>query len=201
MNMEKDSYHHGMLKEALIAKGLQLLNKDGYEGFSLRKVAALCGVSHAAPYRHFKDKDELVSAITNQVMENFKLYLEEAVIRYPDDPKAQIVNLGKQYVKFMVENPEYLKFFIVNHQFGNPVVIENNAIHHQANGVFEVFTQSAANYLNSLQAKAGDRIVDVLTMWSTVQGIAVLMVYGNLIYSGNYLDLVEKILSEKLKFE
>ena len=58
--MAKDKYHHGTLKEDLINKGLELLNKEGFEGFSLRKVASMCGVSHTAPYKHFKDKYELI---------------------------------------------------------------------------------------------------------------------------------------------
>ncbi len=52
--MASDTYHHGDLKESLIIEGLKLFNEEGADKFSLRKVAALCNVSHSAPYKHFK---------------------------------------------------------------------------------------------------------------------------------------------------
>ena len=52
--MPAQTYHHGDLKTQLIREGLKLLDAEGYQGFTLRKVAKLCGVSQTAPYRHFK---------------------------------------------------------------------------------------------------------------------------------------------------
>ena len=61
-----NTYQHGNLREALVQAGLKLLSEGGVEGLSLRAAAQLAGVSHAAPYRHFKDKDALVAAIAEQ---------------------------------------------------------------------------------------------------------------------------------------
>ena len=58
-----DRYHHGNLRQALIDAGIKIINENGEEALSLRKAAAACDVSHAAPYAHFKDKDELLEAI------------------------------------------------------------------------------------------------------------------------------------------
>ena len=55
-----DSYHHGNLRQALIDAGIKIINEQGEDALSLRKAAALCEVSHAAPYAHFKDKEELI---------------------------------------------------------------------------------------------------------------------------------------------
>ena len=74
-----DSYHHGNLRQALIDAGIKIINENGEENLSLRKVAAACGVSHAAPYAHFKDKDELIEAIKDNVTEKFMEKLVEAV--------------------------------------------------------------------------------------------------------------------------
>ena len=60
--MEKKPYHHGELRKALIENGIEFINKYGEEKLSLRKVAEKCGVSNAAPYAHFKDKDDFVNA-------------------------------------------------------------------------------------------------------------------------------------------
>ena len=61
----EDKYHHGDLKECLIKAGLKLLVEEGVDNFSLRKTAAMCNVSHAAPYKHFKNKEELIKDLLN----------------------------------------------------------------------------------------------------------------------------------------
>lgn len=54
--MHNQNYHHGDLKAALIKEGLKILDREGYQGLSLRKMAKACNVSQTAPYRHFKNK-------------------------------------------------------------------------------------------------------------------------------------------------
>ena len=62
--MKSKTYHHGNLKEALISAGLEILSEKGMEGLSLRNVAKQIGVSHAAPYNHFHDKQALLAAMS-----------------------------------------------------------------------------------------------------------------------------------------
>ena len=64
-----DTYHHGNLREALTEAGIRIINESGEDALSLRKVASACDVSHAAPYAHFKDKDELIEEIKKSVTE------------------------------------------------------------------------------------------------------------------------------------
>ncbi len=104
-----DTYHHGNLRQALIEAGIKIINDIGEDALSLRKVAAACGVSHAAPYAHFKDKTELIDAIKASVTEQFMKELEAAVSAAPDPEKA-IINMGKSYVSFFLKNPDYYKF-------------------------------------------------------------------------------------------
>ena len=66
-----DSYHHGDLRNALVAAGLEILTQDGDKTLSLRKVARRAGVSHAAPYRHFSSKEALLTAIAEADKHNF----------------------------------------------------------------------------------------------------------------------------------
>ena len=85
----------------------------------------MCNVSHAAPYKHFKNKEELIGAISEYVFNNFKSSLKEVTEKYKDDPYERIIELGKQYVWFMVENPDYLKFaFLTKCESG--IIIEEN---------------------------------------------------------------------------
>jgi AcrR family transcriptional regulator len=200
--MVKSQYHHGMLKKELIAKGLQLLNKEGVAEFSLRKVAALCGVSHAAPYKHFKNKEELIDAISQEVVGSFKNTLEEVVGQYSDNPRAQLIELGKAYVRFMVEHPDYLEFLFLSGE-KYPVVIVNGEFQNtdSPDCPFSIFKKCAQNFLDSLDAKIVDRTDDILMLWVFVHGLAVLIAKQSVKYSGDYLDLVAKMINEKLRFE
>ena len=61
----KRRYHHGNLKEVLLASALRLMSEVGPQAFTLREVARRAGVSHNAPYRHFRDKQDLVWAVAD----------------------------------------------------------------------------------------------------------------------------------------
>ena len=112
-----DGYHHGNLRQALIDAGVRIINESGEEGLSLRKVAASCGVTHAAPYAHFKDKDELINAIKVSVNEQFMEELRQAAAGGQDAEKA-LINMGRSYVSFFARNPDYFRFL-----FGNQNIV------------------------------------------------------------------------------
>src|ERR1700755_3363189 len=80
-----DSYQHGDLREALVDAGLKLLIEGGVEDLSLRAAAQLAGVSHAAPYRHYRDKDALVAAIAER---GFRLLTESMRSELAEHPAA-----------------------------------------------------------------------------------------------------------------
>jgi AcrR family transcriptional regulator len=106
-----DSYQHGDLRRALIQAGLKLLAEGGVRDLSLRAAAQLAGVSHAAPYRHFADKDALVAAIAE---EGFRLLTQHmrAEIAARGAGAAFVVRLRASaagYVGFAVEHPGYFR--------------------------------------------------------------------------------------------
>ncbi|MBS4535674.1 TetR/AcrR family transcriptional regulator, partial [Clostridium sp. D2Q-14] len=147
--MDRETYHHGDLKQELIHNGLLLLNKEGIERFSLRKVASMCGVSHNAPYRHFKDKDELINEIVRVVWEKFYISLLDVTKLYTDEPRLQIVEMGKAYVKFMVENPDYLKFMFLSDST-YPIRIEDGKFYGDKDSAFGVFKNSSERYFKEI---------------------------------------------------
>ncbi|BCZ44618.1 TetR family transcriptional regulator [Clostridium gelidum] len=197
--MQTDKYHHGDLRESLINMGLKLFNEEGAEKFSIRKVAAMCNVSHAAPYKHFKSKEELITAISEYVFSNFESSLNEIVEKYKNKPYERIIELGKKYVWFMVENPDYLKF-----AFGgnceSEIVIEENKIRSVEYGSFNIFKNCAVDLLQSLNVKEEEYAQDIIAMWSMVHGLAIMLSNKTFLYKGDYLELVEKILRNNLKF-
>ncbi len=192
--MDKAAYHHGDLKKALIDNGLLLLNKEGIEGFSLRKVASMCGVSHTAPYKHFKDKDELIGEIIDEIWNQFYVVLRKAIELYPEQPELQVVEMGKEYVNFMVENPEYLKLLFLSDSTSYLVRIEEDRLNAYKNSAFKVFKDTVENYFKEIKLSKELYMQKTLTMWSMVHGFALLISKNIIHYDGEYLALVENMI-------
>jgi AcrR family transcriptional regulator len=106
----KATYHHGDLRRELLRQGLQLIVKEGMPSFSMRRLAQALGVSHAAAYRHFPNKEALLAAIFFEAMERFRFALASSV-EGVDDPEEALMRLGIAYVRFFVTNPEVLSLF------------------------------------------------------------------------------------------
>ena len=107
--MPSKKYHHGDLKNALIKAGVEILAKEGVDGLSLRKVAQHAGVSHSAPYSHFSDKQSLIAAISTEGFNQLYAELEAAVSPYSKNPKKQLIEGAKAYVRFAEDNTDTFK--------------------------------------------------------------------------------------------
>lgn len=103
--MNENTYHHGNLKEALIAAGLKILSEDGVEGLSLRKVAREVGVSHAAPYNHFSDKQALLAAISTAGFEQLYEKLTKTFSEAKASSTAVMFEIAWTYLQFALEDP------------------------------------------------------------------------------------------------
>jgi len=107
--MPSKKYHHGDLKNALIKAGVEILAKEGVDGLSLRKVAQHAGVSHSAPYAHFPDKQSLIAAISTEGFNQLYAELEAAISPYKKNPKKQLIEGAKAYVRFAEKNTDTFK--------------------------------------------------------------------------------------------
>jgi AcrR family transcriptional regulator len=105
----KGPYHHGNLKNALIKAGVDLLSKEGVAGLSLRRVAQRVGVSRAAPYAHFTDKQALIAAISTEGYRRLFEAFERVVDRHQGNPGAKLVEGAWVYVKFALDDPDHFK--------------------------------------------------------------------------------------------
>jgi AcrR family transcriptional regulator len=100
---EKDSprgYHHGNLKEALLRAALELIAQKGPAGFTFAEAARWAGVSPAAPYRHFRDRDELMANVALRGFEQFEAALKRAWNDGKPDVFAALDRMGKAYLDF-----------------------------------------------------------------------------------------------------
>jgi AcrR family transcriptional regulator len=94
------AYHHGNLREALISAALELIARKGPAGFTFAEAARSAGVSPAAPYRHFRDRDELLASVALRGFEQFEIVLTRAWDDGRPDTFAALDRLGKAYLEF-----------------------------------------------------------------------------------------------------
>jgi AcrR family transcriptional regulator len=188
------SYHHGDLRAELIRKGLRILDQDGYKGFSLRKVAKACNVSQTAPYRHFKDKEELISAISAHALEAFNRSLEEAVKKHAD-PREGLNEMGMAYIRFFVENPEYMRLiFLSGIERRVRSEINDREDHFQGGHPFATFYEAVKRYREAYPSEDWGQNELILYNWGLVHGIASLIVNEAIPYDDDYIELAEKIM-------
>ncbi|MCM0606175.1 MAG: TetR/AcrR family transcriptional regulator [Xanthomonadaceae bacterium] len=104
-----DHYHHGDLKVSLIKTALKMLETQSPIALSLRELAKKAGVSQSAPYRHFKDKDELINAICTEAFEIKLKLMQEAMIEAKGDPLQTYFGCGISYFRMGLKHPQHFK--------------------------------------------------------------------------------------------
>ncbi len=207
--MGRDLYHHGDLKKEMIQKGLQLLNKEGFENFSLRKLAAMCNVSHTAPYRHFKNKKELYGIINAEISTKFKEALLDGTELYKEDPRKRLQEVCRHYISFMVENPDYFRYIFLTSHERKIVVTADDIVFTEEDHPFSVSKNYAKEFFERFHDNETDWVLDFISLWSQIHGLTLLLVKDTLRFQGDYLpyadrmiekylDLIEKSHSDKM---
>ncbi len=190
--MQQKPYHNENLRPKLIEAGIQIVNESGVEQLSLRKIAAECGVSHGAPYRHFKDKEELLFAMQQHVEEIFAAILQKAVDENKQAARPMIA-FGQAYVLFFLEQPAYFRFFL--QQKSITVHLDDDAEKIQSNyRPFMIFKEQALLHLAASNAPKEYYGVAITAMWATVHGLTGMLTMPGVEYSGDVKQLVEKVL-------
>jgi AcrR family transcriptional regulator len=99
------AYHHGDLRRALLDEGRRMILESGLDHLSLRAIARRAGVTHAAPYRHFPDKEALVAAIATKGFEDLCALMQETVVGCDEEPAEALLRMGVNYVVFALDHP------------------------------------------------------------------------------------------------
>lgn len=102
--MTKSAYHHGNLAQALIEAALKLVEQGGAVAVSLRDLAQSLGVSRAAPYRHFADRDVLLATVAARGFEDLVALYEDALAG-PGDGRVQLRAAGRAFYDFATRRP------------------------------------------------------------------------------------------------
>jgi AcrR family transcriptional regulator len=167
----RKTYHHGDLRAALIAAARRIVEREGPEAASLRQVARGAGVSQAAPYHHFADKEALLAAVAEQGFAE----LTEAMTaraRAAASDKARFDATGVGYVCFAADNPGLFRLMFSASAFA---LFRGQAAGTEALRAYAVLETGVRR---SLPPDAPDRDVALaaLRAWSVVHGLAKLLV-------------------------
>ncbi len=180
----KGGYHHGDLRNALVAEALELVTKKGVEGFSLREAARGVGVSPAAAYRHFEDRSALLEALAHQGLARLALEMEEAVATAPGTPgsparaAAELSRLGAAYVEFAVAHPSHFRVMFgpwcdLGVELAPELLPRGRDPLHLLSDTLDGMVRAGA-------IKAAARESAEIPAWSAVHGFASLLVEGGL---------------------
>jgi AcrR family transcriptional regulator len=170
-------YHHGNLKEALLQAALDLIAQKGAAGFTFADAARMAGVSPAAPYRHFRDRDELLSSIAQRGFEQFEAALSTAWDDGRPDTVTAFERVGRAYLAFAREEPS---FYSAMFESGLPLE-DNPTLMAAGERAFAVI-RAAAERLAALAPPGVPRppaMMMALHIWTMSHGVASLFARGD----------------------
>ena len=171
-----------------------MINSSGEESLSMRKLAEKCGVSMAAPYAHFKNKEEMINAIKEYVEEAFTKYLETAVSNCGNDIEKKIITLGNAYITFFIENPEYFTFlFSRGYIHAN---LDFKSFDEKDFKPFKILKDLCSIYFEQKKPELSDyeKELEIIRIWASVQGLTSIMFMPNVKWSRKWKDEISKLL-------
>jgi AcrR family transcriptional regulator len=168
MSTSKATYHHGDLRAACVRAAMELLEESGEPSLSLRAVARRAGVSPAAPYRHYADRDALVSAVAAV---GYRELAEQLAAAHPSpSTPAQLASVAVAYVQFALERPALFRIM-----FGEPCDRDNDER--------VAATAAVSLYVRAIVERVfpdADAEALATAIWALVHGLAFLHLDGKL---------------------
>ena len=169
-------YHHGNLREALIEAALDLIAAKGPAGFTFAEAARHAGVSPAAPYRHFRDRDALMADVARRGFERFEQQLAAAWDEGRPSPPTAFDRLGKAYLAFARSEPAY---FSAMFEAGLSMT-EHRELQQAGDSAFAVLRGACETIVAGLPpGKRPPAMMMALHIWSLSHGIASLFARGD----------------------
>ena len=176
VNISKKPYHHGDLRSALVAEGLRLLAERDAESMSLREVARGVGVSATSVYRHFPDKEALMTALALEGLAQLGA-AQQAASDAAGGGEAGFAATGRAYVRFALANPALFRLI-----FASPALAPANELELEAGALLQACAARAA------AKEGGDAGIRAVRAWALVHGLAMLMLDGQIPEDAGLID-------------
>jgi AcrR family transcriptional regulator len=162
-------YHHGNLREALIRAALDLIAEKGPAGFTFADAARSAGVSSAAPYRHYRDRQALLADVARRGFELFEAQLSRAWNEGRPDPFAAFENVGRAYLAFARDEPA---FYSAMFEAGLPLD-GDPGLRQAGDRAFAVLRNAADSFCARLPSdRRPPALMMSLHLWALAHGIA-----------------------------
>lgn len=178
------SYHHGDLRRALIEAAQEILEEAGVSGLTLRAAARKAGVSPAAPYRHFADKEALLAAVAEQGFRALSALIRQTASPGSDRASA-FRGIGLAYVRFAVEHPARFRLM-----FGRELADRDRyaPLKEAAHETFGMLVTAIESGQRADVIRPGDAQELSMAAWAIVHGLSALLVDGQLAPTAEDLD-------------
>jgi AcrR family transcriptional regulator len=173
---KRRNYHHGNLREALMDAALRLIREKGPAGFTFAEAARVAGVSPAAPYRHFRDRDALMADVAARGFDAFTASLKTAWNEGRPTPAAALNRLGAAYLAYARAEPAtYAAMFEAG------LCLDNYpALATASDAAFGVLRQACESLIATMPAgKRPPAMMMALHLWSLSHGLASLFGRGD----------------------
>lgn len=167
------SYHHGNLREVLIDAAVKMIAEEGAEALSLRKIALRAGVSHAAPYRHFKDKEAILVAVAKQGFEMLLDQTHQRLNKSKGDELDRFALIGLSSIDFASSFPSHYRVMFGTRSDRSSF---KDALPPQSSEIFQLLRETISDCRDKHLLKQGDIQEMTLAAWSIVHGFAMLLI-------------------------
>ena len=168
----RKAYHHGDLKNALLQAGREVLSLEGVHGFDLRTVARKAGVSHAAPYRHFADKEALIDAIVKLGFEELSSRLAARIEKAGHSTPEKLGAVALEYVRFAEQDPGLLREMFSGRSSQN----QDKEVYVASKAVYRVYRDVIRTGQEVGEIRSGDANAFAGVLWSLMHGLAMLII-------------------------
>jgi AcrR family transcriptional regulator len=207
---KRGSYHHGNLRDALIETAFAMIEEDGADSLTIRRLAERTGVTHAAPSHHFADKNELMLALAAEGFNRFRSAL--ASVMHISDPLERLSEIGRAYVRFALEHPGAYRLImgpalsrIQMPGQDHTTHFDSSGDHIQAasEGTFEMLESTVAEAMAGRRTIGGAGVSGVAFLaWSAMHGAAMLALDGMMDckFSGLATNGFQQMLEEVISF-
>ena len=187
----KDSYHHGNLKHDLLEASIRVISQNGFDALSLRGVAAACGVSHNAAYRHFANKQQLISACREYVTERMMAHLNAAIAGTGPTCADALRRLSAAYISFYQQYPTYYSALYrntaVNLAFSSEKTEDNYP-------PLNLFRSACFAYGAEKGWTVEETLTNLIRLWSLVHGLTALVISDSVVWNRDWQKCLDDIM-------